>query len=60
MSDGYIQSGVDATKSSPALPQNIEAEQDLLGALLTNNETFDSIPDNLDESASKEIKTYIF
>ncbi len=50
MSDGYIQSGVDATKSSPALPQNIEAEQDLLGALLTNNETFDSIPDNLDES----------
>lgn len=50
MSDGYIQPGEDASKSTSGLPQNIEAEQDLLGALLTDNEIFDRIADNLDES----------
>ena len=50
MSDGYIQSGLDATKPAPGLPQNIEAEQDLLGALLSDNQIFDNIDDNLDEA----------
>lgn len=50
MSDGYIQSGLDATKPAPGLPQNIEAEQDLLGALLSDNQIFDNIADNLDEA----------
>ena len=50
MSDDYIQSGLDATKPAPGLPQNIEAEQDLLGALLSDNNIFDNIADNLDEA----------
>src|SRR6056300_775015 len=49
MSDGYIQTGQSPLADRP-LPQNIEAEQDLLGALLSDNEIFDRIPDNLDES----------
>jgi replicative DNA helicase len=50
MSDGYIQTGLSSNLADRPLPQNIEAEQDLLGALLSDNEIFDRIPDNLDES----------
>ena len=50
MSDGYIQTGSSASRADNPLPQNIEAEQDLLGALLCDNETFEKIPDNINES----------
>lgn len=50
MSDGYIQTGQSTNIADRPLPQNIEAEQDLLGALLSDNEIFDRIPDNLDEA----------
>jgi len=50
MSDGFIQTGSSSNLADRPLPQNIEAEQDLLGALLSDNEIFDRIPDNLDES----------
>ena len=38
------------TSGQVLLPHNIEAEQDLLGALLTNNEIFEKIADYLDDT----------
>ena len=49
MNDDLIHSNK-STKSieQSGLPQNLEAEQDLLGALLLSNDIFDKIPDHLD------------
>ena len=41
---------VDGEGAADALPHNIEAEQQLLGAILTNNDVFDKVAGVINES----------
>ena len=45
-----IRTGQDQTDGTEALPHNIEAEQQLLGAILTNNEVYDRVASVIDDS----------
>ena len=45
-----IRGGQSETGETEALPHNIEAEQQLLGAILTNNDTYDRVASIIDDS----------